>query len=64
LYVLLTGEIPVSALRRKVDKARLLEPKEHNPQISDRTNRAILIGMKLDPNCDRNQCENGSIYWG
>lgn len=49
LYVLLTGELPVSALRRKVDNARLLEPKEHNPQISDRTNRAILIGMKLNP---------------
>jgi hypothetical protein len=26
-----------------------VEPKKHNPQISDRTNRAILTGMKLDP---------------
>lgn len=49
LYVLLTGKTPVSALRRKVDNAPLVEPKKHNPQISDRTNRAILTGMKLDP---------------
>ncbi|WP_138504180.1 serine/threonine protein kinase [Nostoc sp. PA-18-2419] len=48
LYVLLTGKTPVSALKRKVDNAPLVEPKKHNPQISDRTNRAILIGMKLD----------------
>ncbi|MBG1269648.1 serine/threonine protein kinase [Nostoc sp. WHI] len=49
LYVLLTGKTPVDAFKRKVDKARLIAPKEHNPQISDRTNRAILTGMKLDP---------------
>ncbi|MEH2299977.1 MAG: serine/threonine-protein kinase [Nostoc sp.] len=49
LYVLLTGQTPVSALKRKVDNAPLVEPKKHNPQISDRINRAILIGMKLDP---------------
>ncbi|MBD0302968.1 MAG: serine/threonine protein kinase [Tolypothrix sp. T3-bin4] len=49
LYVLLTGKTPVSALKRKIDNARLVEPKTHNPQISDRTNRAILTGMKLDP---------------
>ncbi|MDZ8029593.1 serine/threonine-protein kinase [Nostoc sp. DedSLP04] len=49
LYVLLTGKTPVSALKRKVDNAPLVEPKKHNPQISDRTNRAILTGMKLDP---------------
>jgi eukaryotic-like serine/threonine-protein kinase len=49
LYELLTGQIPVSALKRKLDKARLVPAKEINPQISDRTNRAILNGMKLDP---------------
>ncbi|RCJ29235.1 serine/threonine protein kinase [Nostoc minutum NIES-26] len=49
LYVLLTGKTPVSALRRKVDNARLVLPKDLNNQISDRTNRAILKGMKLDP---------------
>ncbi|MFB2768773.1 serine/threonine protein kinase [Pelatocladus sp. BLCC-F211] len=49
LYVLLTGQTPVSALRRKIDKARLVPPKDINDQISDRTNRAILTGMKLDP---------------
>ncbi len=49
LYVLLTGKNPVSALKRKVDNAPLVEPKKYNPLISDRTNRAILTGMKLDP---------------
>ncbi|MEH2307878.1 serine/threonine protein kinase [Nostoc sp.] len=48
LYVLLTGKIPVSALKRKIDKARLVEPKNLNNLVSDRTNRAILTGMKLD----------------
>lgn len=49
LYVLVTGKTPVSALKRKVDNAPLIAPKDINPQISDRTNRAILTGMKLDP---------------
>jgi eukaryotic-like serine/threonine-protein kinase len=47
--VLLTGKTPVDAFKRKVDNARLVAPKEYNAQISDRTNRAILTGMKLDP---------------
>lgn len=49
LYVLITGNTPVSALKRKIDNARLVAPKDLNPQISDGTNRAILTGMKLDP---------------
>jgi serine/threonine protein kinase len=49
LYVLLTGQIPVDALKRKLDNINLREPKEMNPQISDRINQAILTGMKLNP---------------
>ncbi|WP_242038035.1 serine/threonine-protein kinase [Tolypothrix sp. FACHB-123] len=49
LYELLTGKKPVSALKRKIDNARLVPPKDLNPEISDRTNSAILTGMKLDP---------------
>jgi hypothetical protein len=49
LYVLLTGQIPVDALKRKLDNIHLPEPKEINPQISDRINQAILTGMKLNP---------------
>ncbi|MDR9894431.1 hypothetical protein G7B40_007575 [Aetokthonos hydrillicola Thurmond2011] len=49
LYVLVTGKTPVSALKRKIDNARLVAPKEVNSQISDRTNRAIFTGMKLEP---------------
>ncbi|TAF03682.1 MAG: serine/threonine protein kinase [Nostocales cyanobacterium] len=48
LYVLLTGRIPVDALKRKLDNIHLPEPQEINPQISDRVNQAILAGMKLD----------------
>ncbi|QDL12166.1 serine/threonine protein kinase [Brasilonema octagenarum UFV-E1] len=49
LYKLLTGITPVNAVKRKVDGEHLVSPKEFNPQISDRTNQAILTGMKLDP---------------
>lgn len=49
LYQLLTGRTPVDAVKRKLDGEHLVSPKEYNPQISDRTNRAILTGMQLDP---------------
>ncbi|WP_413171336.1 serine/threonine protein kinase [Anabaena azotica] len=49
LYVLLTGTIPVDAMLRKLDHIHLPEPKEINPQVSDRVNKAILAGMKLNP---------------
>ncbi|MFS0513476.1 serine/threonine protein kinase [Nostoc sp. UIC 10607] len=49
LYKLLTGKTPVDAINRKLNGEHLVSPKDLNPQISDRTNRAILTGMKLDP---------------
>lgn len=49
LYVLLTGKTPVSALKRKIDNARLMEPKELNNSISEGTNQAILKAMDLNP---------------
>lgn len=49
LYKLLTGKTPVDAVKRKLKDEHLVSPKEYNPQISDRTNRAILTGMQLDP---------------
>lgn len=49
LYKLLTGKTPVNAWSRKVDGEHLVSPKDLKPQISDRTNRAILRGMKVDP---------------
>jgi serine/threonine protein kinase len=49
LYKLLTGITPVDAVKRKLDGEHLVSPKEYNSQISDRTNRAILTGMQLDP---------------
>ncbi|WP_017655062.1 serine/threonine protein kinase [Fortiea contorta] len=48
LYKLLTGKTPVDAVKRKVNGEHLVSPKEWNPQISDRTNHAILTGMKLE----------------
>ncbi|HAX77844.1 MAG TPA: serine/threonine protein kinase [Cyanobacteria bacterium UBA11372] len=48
LYVLLTGQKPPSALDRK-DGTQLESPKKLNPQISDRVERAILQGMRLEP---------------
>jgi serine/threonine-protein kinase len=49
LYVLLTGQQPVSAIDRKDQNKRLTEPKELNNQISDRINNAIIHGMELEP---------------
>jgi eukaryotic-like serine/threonine-protein kinase len=49
LYVLLTGQQPVSAIDRKDQNQRLIPPQELNHQISDRTNNAIVHGMQLEP---------------
>lgn len=47
LYMLLTGEKPVSSCDRKDQNIGLKPPKEHNPNISDRINSAIIHGMNL-----------------
>jgi len=49
LYYLLTGEAPISAIKRKHDNQPLVPPKEINPQISQRVNQAIIKGMMLEP---------------
>ncbi len=49
LYNLLTGQIPVSAKKRLQSNTLLPEPKELNPQISNRVNRGILWAMELEP---------------
>ena len=48
LYMLLTGKIPVNSCERKDRNIGLKLPKEHNPNISDRVNRAIIHGMELE----------------
>ncbi|MEQ9667810.1 serine/threonine protein kinase [Coleofasciculus sp. G2-EDA-02] len=49
LYVLLTGKLPATSSDRQKGKADLIPPKQINPQISKRVNKAILAGMKLEP---------------
>jgi serine/threonine protein kinase len=49
LYVLLTGKIPPSAMKISLGHERLIAPKKVNSNISDRLSRAIMLGMKLDP---------------
>lgn len=49
LYNLLTGKLPETAQNRQANNQPLIPPKEHNGQISDQVNDAILWGMKLDP---------------
>jgi WD40 repeat protein/tRNA A-37 threonylcarbamoyl transferase component Bud32 len=46
LYTLLTGIIPTSAEER-IQNVDLQPPKHFNPNISDRTNQAILQGMAM-----------------
>jgi formylglycine-generating enzyme required for sulfatase activity len=48
LYVLLTGQLPFPANFRQ-SGISLIEPKQHNPKISDRVNQAIMKGMELLP---------------
>ena len=48
LYYLLTVEIPFPAQFRN-QGINLVPPQKHKPEISDRTNYAILKGMELQP---------------
>jgi eukaryotic-like serine/threonine-protein kinase len=48
LYTLLTKEVPMPAEYRNEDST-FLAPKQFNPQISDRVNDAIVVGMTLEP---------------
>lgn len=48
LYAILTGELPVTAAAR-AENVPLVAPKQLNPDISDRTNQAILQGMAFQP---------------
>ena len=49
LYNLLTGIKPASAVKLKIDNLSIVAPQDFNSQISDRTNEAILSGLKLEP---------------
>ena len=49
LYHLLTNEPPAEARVRFLDPARLVPPRQINPEISVRTERAILRAMALHP---------------
>ena len=47
-YYLVTGDTPIPSLARKFNNDELIEPKQYNSQISDRTNQGILKGMKIE----------------
>lgn len=54
LYALVTAKIPESSIMRdrsliKHKEDSLIPPQQLNPQISDRLNQAILVGMTLEP---------------
>jgi serine/threonine protein kinase len=49
LYFLLTGKEPPKAIDLSVGKAKLIPPKDINPEVSDRVNQAILEGMMPAP---------------
>ncbi len=48
LYFSLTGEVPLPSIYRN-QGIPLITPKEHNPKISDKINKAILVGMEVLP---------------
>ena len=50
LYHLLTNESPADARKRFLQPESLLSPRQINPDISNRTERAILWAMSLHPN--------------
>jgi serine/threonine protein kinase len=47
LFCLLTNEVPIPANFRKKGFS-LLPPQQFNPQISDRLNEAIMVGMEME----------------
>lgn len=49
LYNLLTGEKPTDSIELKIDKVSIVPPQQLNSEISDRANKAILSGMRLEP---------------
>ena len=49
LYNLLTARLPLPAKFRSETEYDLIPPKQYEPNISDRTNAAILKGMELEP---------------
>lgn len=49
LYHLLTNEPPAEARKRFLDSRNLIPPREINPAISDRVEKAILWAMALHP---------------
>lgn len=49
LYHLLTNEPPVDARRRFVQPGSLIPPREINPSVSQRTEKAVLWAMALHP---------------
>lgn len=48
LYYAVTGQSPTTSLARKLHNASLTRPKQINPGITDKLNKAILKGMALD----------------
>lgn len=49
LYSLLTGKEPPKSIDLSLGKARLIPPKDINPEVSDRVNQAIIEGMMPAP---------------
>ena len=50
LYHLLTNQAPPVARERFLSPEALVPPRQINPSVSQRTERAILMGMNLHPN--------------
>lgn len=48
LYELLTGQVPVNAMNRKIDHQPLIEPKNYNSAIGSNINKAIIWALELD----------------
>ncbi len=48
LYYAVTGQLPTPAAKRKLDNLALVPPKQHNPQISDKLQEAIIQAMALE----------------
>lgn len=49
-YYAITGQLPETALKRKIDNKRLIPPQELISGISNELNLAILKGMELEAN--------------
>lgn len=62
MYHILTGKAPLDARQRFINPQLQLHPREHNPKITSRTEKAILWALEVHPDQRPRSVEEFSKY--